>query len=335
LYAWIYDPVSRPRAADLLPHDQPFKPWPPVRRWRFNAGLRALAFWGLFGGAMLAAGMVVVMAVLAGGGVDLLAGSQAAAQDLVEGMPLIAMVAAELVAAVAAYAVLARGMERRRRPLELAWRRAGGAWRGAALGFAAIGLVVGVLALLGCYRVVGFNAAYSPWADLFTLGLTAGVAEELMFRGAVFRLLEDTFGSAWAIAADCLVFGLIHLGNADATWLGGFGIAVESLVFPGVYMATRSLWWTMGLHFAWNVAQGPVFGSVVSGSGAANSWLVAQWTGPEWLTGGAFGIEASVVSMALLGGFGAWLVWRVHRSGNFVRPSWRRRRLLAAGPPPA
>ncbi|MDR1513576.1 MAG: CPBP family intramembrane metalloprotease, partial [Propionibacteriaceae bacterium] len=316
LYEWIHDPAAEIRASDLLPDDQPPKPWPPVRRWRFNAGLRALVFFGVFVAVTLVAGVVMGAVVGAGDGVD---GDPGGGVDgLLARVPWTAIMAVELVAAVVAYAVLAWGMEGRRRPVELAWPRAVDALKGAAVGFLAISLAVGVLALLGSYRIEGFNSGYSPWADLFGAGLVAAVAEEIMFRGVMFRLLEGTFGSAWAIVADCLVFGLVHVGNSGGTLLGGIGVAVESLAVPALYLATRSLWWAMGLHFAWNVAQGPIWGSVVSGSGAASSMVTARWTGPEWLTGGAFGIEASVVTMALFGGFGAWLLWRARKQGLFV-----------------
>jgi membrane protease YdiL (CAAX protease family) len=333
LYRLIRDPAADLRPADLLPADQPLKPWPPLRRWRFNAGLRALVFWGLMLGVVMTAGTVVVITALASGVLDGLDGSATQsdlAEQLVDGVSMNWLMAIELVAAIVAYLVLTAGMEGRGWPMELSWRRIGGALKGMALGIVAISLVVGLLAAAGCYRIEGFNWDYSPWRALFTVGLVAGVAEELMFRGALFRLLEDTFGSLAAIIASSAVFGLIHIGNPDGTLLGGVGIAIEALIFPAIYMATRSLWWLMGLHFAWNVAQGPIWGSVVSGTGQVESWVVAEWSGPEWLTGGAFGIEASVVAMAVLGVFSLWLLARVHGDIGFVRPTWRRRRLLEA-----
>ncbi|MDR2379787.1 MAG: CPBP family intramembrane metalloprotease [Bifidobacteriaceae bacterium] len=333
LYNWIYDPVSRLRPGDLLGVDQPYKPWPPRYRWRFNAGLRALVFWGTLFAIMVAGSLIFVLAALAGGA---LAGAQGASDPnealapVMDEISYSGLALTELLGAIVAYVVMTCAMEKRGWPVELGWRRLAGLAQGALVGFIAMSLIIGLLALAGSYRIIGFNGSYSPWNDLLMVGVTAGVAEELMFRGAMFRLLEDTFGSWVAIIGSCLVFGLIHVANPDGTLVGGMGIAIESLVFPALYMATRSLWWVIGLHFAWNMTQGPIWGSVVSGMGEPSSMLVTSWSGPEWLTGGLFGIEGSVVTMVVLGAFGVWLLGRVHRSGNFVQPFWRRRQHLMA-----
>ncbi|MDR2565568.1 MAG: CPBP family intramembrane metalloprotease [Bifidobacteriaceae bacterium] len=327
LYRLIYDPTSRLREADLLPVDEPFKPYPPVHRVRFNAGLRLAVFIGAAMAVLVVAGLGVgVFFVAASFGSDSAGSSEDALRGLVSN-PILA-VSLELAAAIVGYMVLASAQEGRRWPVELAWRRAGGLLKGMALGFVAISVTVGLLALLGAYRIVGFNGAYSPWLDLLTLGVGAAVAEELLFRGVVFRLLEDTFGTILALAASSVVFGAVHLTNPDGSLLGAAGIAIEAVCLPAVYIATRSLWWSIGLHFAWNVTEGPIWGSIVSGTGEANSWLRAEWSGPEWLTGGAFGIEGSAALMVVMGALNAWLLVMAARSKSFVAPTWTRRRRL-------
>ncbi|MDR1393438.1 MAG: CPBP family intramembrane metalloprotease [Bifidobacteriaceae bacterium] len=323
LYRLIYDPASGLRQSDLLGPDQPFKPYPLVHRIRFNAGLRAVVFAVALAGAALAAAVVFLLVAAGQSG---LADITQLASQITALMPGAALV--ELVGAVAAYIVLTSALEARRWPSELAWRRIGGLFRGMALGFILITFNVGLLAIVGAYRITGFNPGYSPWADLIMAGLTAGVAEELIFRGVAFRLLEDTFGTVVALAASSVLFGAMHLTNPDGTLLGGLGIALATLVLPAVYVATRSLWWPIGLHFAWNIAQGPIWGSVISGSGGTSSMLRTTWKGPVWLTGGEFGIEASVVVTVTVFAFSVWLLVMAHRSGNFVAPSWTRRRVL-------
>jgi len=223
-------------------------------------------------------------------------------------------------------------MEGRFWPFELAWRRWPALLRGLLFGFVAITATVAVVALLGGYRITGFNPAYSPWTDLLSVGLRAAIAEEIMYRGVLFRLVEDLFGTWVAVAVSGLVFGLSHLGNPDATLMGGIAIAVEAgLLFAAIYAVSRNLWWTIGLHFAWNVTEGPVYGSIISGtSDQQQSWITAQWPGSSWLTGGQFGVEASVVPMMLLGLVGVWLLVRAQKAGYIIAPWWVRRRMLRA-----
>jgi hypothetical protein len=90
-------------------------------------------------------------------------------------------------------------------------------------------------------------------------------------------------------------------------------------------MATRSLWFAMGLHTAWNFLQGSIFGVAVSGNGApTDSLLQPLIQGNQWLTGGAFGIEASVIAVVLGLGLGsAFLVQAVRQQRTMRGLLWR------------
>lgn len=307
----ITAPQARPRAEDLLPADQPVKPRPPQRRWRFSPGIRALVF-------LAALAVATVLAALIGR-IPMIGDAVARSWSLVR--------LTELVVVVAAYLVLL--WVEKRRPVELAWGRIGGLGWGLLLGSGLLLVVVGILFIVGSYRIVGVNPSYPIVPALISTGLVAAVAEEIAFRGVLLRLVEDSLGTWAAIAVGGLVFGLVHLSNQNATLWGALAIALEAgLLFSALYVVTRSLWWCMGLHFAWNVLQGPVFGSAVSGSGAASGLLTAQFNGPDWLTGGVFGIEASVVSVTVLTALGVALLVRIQRDGLAVAPGWVRRRRL-------
>jgi hypothetical protein len=90
-------------------------------------------------------------------------------------------------------------------------------------------------------------------------------------------------------------------------------------------MATRSLWFVAGLHTAWNFLQGPIYGFNISGSGlTTESLLVPSIQGPELLTGGVFGIEASLIAVLLGLALGVWFAVRAARGGKTLRPLlWR------------
>ena len=236
----------------------------------------------------------------------------------------------QLVAVCLAYLMLVALIEGRR-PLELEPRRAMGVAPGLGLGAALFLASFGVIALLGGYRFDGVDPAYDPWLLVFVAGLVAGVTEEMMFRGVLFRLTEELVGTWGACVVSGAVFGLVHLTNADATWWGAVAIGLEAgLMFALLYVVTRSLWVCMGVHAAWNVVQGPILGVAVSGTGDPGGFVQTSPVGPDWLSGGRFGAEASYVTVALLVAFTAWLAVVAVRRGLVVAPWWTRRRRFPA-----
>lgn len=219
----------------------------------------------------------------------------------------------------------------------LAWERRGatefrglrglgvGILWGAALMTASVGLVFVAQGI----SFEGLNPSYATFArDLLVMGICAAVAEEIVCRGVLFRLTEHWVGTWGAVALSSLLFGLAHLGNPKATLVGVLAIAVEAgVLFAVLYALTRSLWVVIGVHFAWNMMQGPLFGIVVSGSSARGSgFLVSRPTGFDLISGGAFGVEASLVTVLLLSAVSVWLIREMRRRGLAVSPSWVRKR---------
>ena len=99
------------------------------------------------------------------------------------------------------------------------------------------------------------------------------------------------------------------------------------------YMLTRSLWMPMGIHAAWNFAQGEIYDIPVSGT-PVHGMVVARLNGPPLLTGNGFGLEASVIAIAVATLFGLWLLSLAIRKGEVVEPRWVRRRISAPTPAP-
>ena len=95
-------------------------------------------------------------------------------------------------------------------------------------------------------------------------------------------------------------------------------------------MLTRNLWMAIGLHAAWNFTPGFIFDGPVSGVDQ-NGLVEAKLSGPELLSGGTFGLEASVIALVIATGAGIWLVVRAVRARHVVRPWWVRRRLAREG----
>ncbi len=240
---------------------------------------------------------------------------------------VVELVGALVVAGVslAAYVVFVRVVERRP-VIELSLPGAGvEALRGALLGALLFTVTIGILWALGFYRVTGTNPV-SAVLPVLALSIVSGVSEELIFRGIVFRIIEESLGSVIALAISALIFGALHLDNPNASLVAGLAIAIEAGILLGLaYMLTRRLWLAMGLHFAWNFVQGGVFGVAVSGN-VVEGLLESMLTGPALLSGGAFGAEASVFAVLVCLGASVYLWQRVRRQGGVVVPFWKRRK---------
>jgi uncharacterized protein len=201
-----------------------------------------------------------------------------------------------------------------------------GLGRGTIAGAALFSLIVGVAALLGVYHIVGKGDASGLLLTLTSSAILPAFTEELLFRGILFRWIEE-FGGSWAgLVLSSALFGIVHILNPGATWFSSFAVAVEAgLLLGGAYMLTRSLWMPIGLHAAWNFTQGAVFGLPVSGI-AEQGLLAGRLTGPAILSGGGFGLEASIITLMIATAAGAWFVWQAVRRGRLVEPGWMRRR---------
>lgn len=229
-------------------------------------------------------------------------------------------------------------MERRLVPYELAPRRMSGLAVGGLCGAAGLLAAYGLIVALGGYRLLPPDGAetHGVLELMLVAGLGAAVTEELVFRGIGLRLLEEFVGTWAAIAVSGLVFGMIHLTNPDATLWAGIAIALEAGLLLGVlYALTRSLWAVIGYHMLCNIVQGPVLGVPISGNGDVASIWRTSVSGPDWLNGGPFGLETSVVTVALLLTATVVLAVMLVRRGGVVAPAWVRVRAAMRYPGPS
>ncbi|MCY4658480.1 MAG: CPBP family intramembrane metalloprotease [Acidobacteria bacterium] len=234
-----------------------------------------------------------------------------------------ANVALQILAVHFAYRGMVRLLERRSAD-ELCLRGAAretGA--GILVGAGCLTVTVGIVAALGYYHVEGFGV----WAALATaLGIAAGSSyiEEVIFRGVVFRIMEEALGTWLALAITVALFGLAHLGNPNATLYGAAAIGIEAgMLLGAAYVVTRRLWLAIGVHFGWNFLQAGVFGPNLSGR-EVGSLLQSRLSGPDLLSGGALGVEGSVFAIAVCLAASLVLLNRTRRQGLFIRPFWRR-----------
>ena len=177
-------------------------------------------------------------------------------------------------------------------------RMMGIGWTVAAVNFLAI---IVCLFLCGYYRIVTVEfdvASQLSWLSLFLL---VGVVEEVVFRGILFRLITDKWNITVGLTTSSLLFGLAHLGNPGATLWAALAITLASgWLFGMAYAYHQTIWVPIGMHWAWNYLEGGVFGCAVSGAPLDFQPLITpRISGPDILTGGAFGPEASIICVAL------------------------------------
>lgn len=229
-----------------------------------------------------------------------------------------------------AYWLLAKVIERR--PLsELAWRKSPQLLWGLLAALLLFALVTAELWAANVYSISGYGDA--PLWTLFLLtAVVPGITEEIISRGILFRLTEEGLGTWIALLVSALFFGFAHITNPGGTAWSSLAISIEAgLLFGLLYHVIRSLWWCIGLHAGWNFVQGAVFGIPVSGI-QVDGLLESRLQGPDWLDGGGFGAEASVLTVLTCGVISLLLARRMLRARSMVAPFWKRDRQLLEDP---
>ena len=197
---------------------------------------------------------------------------------------------------------------------------------GIGAGLLIFSLAVGIADLMGVYTVRGKGDLTGLFTALVGSAIFPAVNEEMLFRGILFRWIEEFGGSWMALLVTSALFGCAHLLNPHASPIAAVGIAFEAGIMLGAaYMLTRSLWLPMGLHAAWNFAQGEIYDIPVSGT-PVHGMIDARLCCDPLLTGNGFGLEASPIAIVVATLFGLGLLWLAIRKGEVVQPGWVRRR---------
>jgi membrane protease YdiL (CAAX protease family) len=133
------------------------------------------------------------------------------------------------------------------------------------------------------------------WAAVFAM---VGVAEGFAFSGYPLFALARGMGFWPAAALLAVFFGSVHLAvNAGENWLGSVSLVIVGLLLAFTLQRTGSLWFAIGIHAAWDWAQSFLYGVSDSGITVAGHLLNPSFQGSKWMTGGAAGPEASMVTL--------------------------------------
>lgn len=177
---------------------------------------------------------------------------------------------------------------------------------GIVITFVVMGLIFAALWALGwlTFQSFAWNVDPLPHVMLQTVEflfifILVGWSEELLSRGYHLQTIASGMNLFWGVVISSAVFGLLHLGNPNATWVSAAGIFFAGLFLAYGYVRTKQLWLPIGLHIGWNFFEGVVFGFPVSGLDIYPLMRI-RVQGPEIWTGGAFGPEAGLIVLPAL-----------------------------------
>jgi membrane protease YdiL (CAAX protease family) len=166
------------------------------------------------------------------------------------------------------------------------------------LGILPVAYVIGVLLFIGAFHWKGVSGSLQT-ALLVPTFFVMAFNEEIVCRGYLLQNLMDLRRPWFGVVFSSMVFWLLHLLNPAAlsspiVSLNLFGAGVSLAL---AYQASGNIWFPTAMHFGWNFAQGVLFEVPVSGihtDGLIDVSLAPS--APTWLTGGAFGIEGSILA---------------------------------------
>ena len=176
--------------------------------------------------------------------------------------------------------------------------------QGILLGFFMISLLAGIEWIAGCvgYSWTGFHAGQMLLILIYYVAVFAVSAamEELLVRGYAFQALVQGIGKTGAVCISSVVFSLAHFNNPHVNVIALLNTILGGVWLSIAYLKTRSLWLPTGMHMSWNLSLGFIYGYPVSGMVVPDAMTHLSQSGPDWITGGAYGPEGGALCTAVL-----------------------------------
>jgi len=123
--------------------------------------------------------------------------------------------------------------------------------------------------------------------------------EELVFRGYILNNLMESFNKWIALLISAILFAIFHLDNPSVNIVAVLNVFSAGVLLGVNYIYTKNLWFAFLFHFGWNFFEGPILGYKISGLNT-QTLLQTELKGDVLLTGGEFGFEGSIFSLALM-----------------------------------
>jgi uncharacterized protein len=182
--------------------------------------------------------------------------------------------------------------------------------------------IILIIYVAGSYHIEKIN----PVADLlpsFSVSLMAGFVAELLIRGVFFRILEEKLGTILALLLMVISFVILHLGIPGSSMVSVAATALHAgLLLSAAYVVSRSLWFPIFLHFAYDFAEPGIFGGINPGIHENRSLFTPLISGNHLITGGEAGPQNSLQGLIICLILSSIFLYRAKRKNKFIRPSW-------------
>jgi membrane protease YdiL (CAAX protease family) len=178
-------------------------------------------------------------------------------------------------------------------------------WQGWLFGFVEVSSVVGLIAAFRGYSfgsLAESGAAMVRWTLFWALFfVVVAFFEEFFFRGYTLYTLTEGIGFWPAAVLLSLLFGVVHRTNEGENWVGIASVILSGLFWSFSLRRTGSLWFALGMHASFDFGETFLYSVPDSGMVFPGHLSNATLQGPQWLTGGTPGPEASVFDFLVLG----------------------------------
>jgi uncharacterized protein len=183
-------------------------------------------------------------------------------------------------------------------------------------GFFSISLSIFILYLLGYYQAISISTTHYS-IKFFTVLMFAALVEDLFHRGLIIRVCDNWLGTNLTLVIGMLV-EMQHIFNPNSNLLSLFLYMIWGFTMAMMFIYTKRIWLPFFFHLGWNFSQ-PFYGSNLSGLNDMGSIIQSKFNGPELLTGGAFGIENSIITLSFLLFIGIALYYLAKKEGKIVK----------------
>jgi membrane protease YdiL (CAAX protease family) len=146
----------------------------------------------------------------------------------------------------------------------------------------------------------------------------AAIVEDLFHRGLIVRVCENWLGTHLTLVIAMLVELQQHFFNPNFNLFSHFLSLIWGFTMAMMFIYTKRIWLPFFFHLGWNFAQ-PFYGSNLSGLNDMGSIIQSKFNGPELLTGGAVGIEDSIITLSFLLFIGIVLYYLAKKEGKIVK----------------
>ena len=168
--------------------------------------------------------------------------------------------------------------------------------------------------------VRGVDWNLSLFVGFILLFIIQSFSEEVIFRAFLIPTIEEKFNLFWALIISSIVFALVHLSNPNVSPVGVINLIIGGFLMGLLFIKYQNIWAPTGFHASWNFVQSAFLGYPVSGIDTY-SFIELEETGPDILSGGKFGYEGSLISVAIILISIIWIILKDDRLRARLHPA--------------